>query len=260
MPGDEMVVDNGADTQVEGENTVVNVDGLTPSGESETQSVEVTGEQTPEVEKKIPNHDEIIRKIREDERGKTKAAREDARQAREAADKALRIVEQLTTKPQQQEEYDPDMPMTRGEWERLDRQKKERDKQERQGLLVKETAAKAKADYKDAPLSWDEAIQYARDNFSEEQLLAALSDKKNPAQTLYNLVAIQPEFKARLTEGVQKETVKNTVATLNKHLNQAGTLSKSGSSNSTIDEVKRWDDMSYADILKEQEKIIASRS
>jgi len=263
----EQVVDD-APVQSINDNTVVNEEGMTPSGESETQPAEgnegaETVEQTTDkVEpKKISESDEIIRKIREDERGKTKAAREEARQAREAADKALRLAEQLSQQrqPQQaQEEVDPDMPLTRREWEQIEHKKEqERFRKEQESRIV-QSAKKAKDKYSKTDFTYEEALEYAQNNFSQGRMMAILQ-AEDPAEELYNLVSIQPDVKPRIVEGVQKETVKKTVETLNKHLNQTGTLSKAGGSDRAIDEIKKWEQMSYADILKEQDKIIASR-
>ncbi len=263
MPENGKVVIDGADSHVDGENQnpVVNEDALTASGESETPPVEDTGTAEKTAGKTEPSESEkVIIKIREDERAKTKAAREEARLAKEEAARALRIAEEAVARrePQvKQEEYDPDEPMTRGEWEKLEREKKAKEAQKELEDKVSKSVQRAKEKYKNSEFNYDKAIEYAAKNFSQNRFLA-IFQSEDPAEELYNLVLIQPDIKTQYLESVQKEAVKETVATLNKHLNQTGTLTKAGSS-STIDEVKKWDQMSYKDILKEQEKVIASR-
>lgn len=189
------------------------------------------------------------------------AARDDnARKLRFEQERAQRLEAELMslkTVEEEPEEIDPDMPLTYGDLKRLEekRQQAEAKKREQTQQVelqkkVYSSAIKTRDRYKDSEFTYDQAYQYAMDNFSQEDLNAVYL-MSNPAQKLYDLVMVA-------TGNKDQKVVKDTIDTIKKNLESPGTLSKTGGANSTMDTIKQADKLSGQDFIAEMDKIIAS--
>jgi hypothetical protein len=200
------------------------------------------------------------------ERALIKARDDKARKAREAEDRAIRaeerarmLEEQLKPKHEEpEEEFDEFTPLTYGDLKKMrekeerQRQAEQRKRQEQdfQAKLVS-SANKAKKAYKDSDFTYEDALQYAVDNFSENKI-RAISMMDDPGQELYDAVLYA-------TGRHKEKAVQEAAKTIQNNLNQAGTLSSKGGANKILDTIKKMDEMSGPDFIAQMDEIIKSK-
>lgn len=243
-----------------GENIQDMGENLTPPVNDPEQIVDAGQPEKPPEEGK-PKKPELS----ETEKALIKARDENARKAREAEDKFLRLQEQvLAQRPvEREEEIDPDMPMTVGDYNKLEEKRVANERKRQQETQVKQaedrvkqSVAKVRSKYSDSEYNYDWALEYAQTHFSQEDL-NAIALMSNPAQKLYDFVMLQDENRDKVN---RSEIVKETVDTISKNLNSPGTLSETGGANKVMDELKQFDKLSGREYVEKMDAIIASKA
>jgi hypothetical protein len=228
---------------------------LSPSDNGSEEIVDAgQPEEKPEKDT-LSDKEKALIKARDD---KAERARQAEERAIRAEEKARLLEEQLTSKPEPEEEFDPDMPLTFADLKRIEAEKEQKRQAEAQKKQtadfqkrVLSSVETAREKYKDSVHTYDWALEHARKNWSEEDL-NAIALMKDPAQKLYDLVMLD-------TGNVGKESVKDTLETINKNLNSAGTLSETGGANKTLDSLKQIDKMPSKDFIEKMDEIIRTR-
>ena len=186
-----------------------------------------------------------------------------ARELREENERLKRVADELTRRKEPENLEDDDAIITVGEFKRRQRAVEEKRQLESQQELIKRTAFEANEKFKNAEVKWQEAYDFVvsavnEGRISQAAVLAALQSKDNPAQELYDLAILKnPEFREKTFKTAQVKAVGETIETLNRHTNQAKTLSDVKTGNRVLDQVKQIEQMSAEDFRKLTDKVIA---
>lgn len=243
---------------VAGENSVM-------PAEKEGESPQ--GEQTPEKVEEVSPEIVGLRQARDDNAAKLREASTNLDRITQENAQLRNITQQLVNKqPVDEFQDDPDEPLTRGEWQKLEKEREAKRAKELQEKNVRvqeekviKSANRARKNYAKEDFTYDMALDYA-EKHPDKIPMIPITMTEDPAQTLYDLVLIQPENKDKFIKTAQANAVKKTVETINENLNQAGTLSDTGGGDRTLDEIKKYEQMSYAEIIAEADAIIKQRN
>lgn len=189
-----------------------------------------------------------------------------AEKARKAAEEAAYwrgVVEaNFSRKAEESEEdYDPEEPVTRADFERMRQQDTLKQQQALRDQQINASFIAAREKYKnDSILTFEQAEAKARDLLASGQwtkgTLDAMGGTPNPAETLRNMVMAQTDILQKVQTTAKKQAVEQTVESLNRNTNQAGTLSDAPGGNRVVSEAKRWQDMPTDELLAEADRVM----
>lgn len=190
-----------------------------------------------------------------------KAKQDEVRKRQEAEkerDYFKGIAQQLAynQQPVEQEDYsDDDEPISKGDLKKILVQQRYQAEYKSLESKTIESAKKAIEKYKDAPVTYEEALEEARKIYSPKDL-DAICMASNPAELLYSMMMQQPVFKDRVNRATTSGAVEQVVDSINKNTARSSTLSSApGGSTSTIDAVKKVRDMPKDDFNKLVSKV-----
>jgi len=125
--------------------------------------------------------------------------------------------------------------LTVGQFKKQEQKLQEELDQRLQTQNIQMSAERAKAKYSD----YDNALDYFNKYATpiQKQIVVASSD---PAEEAYRFGSTRPEYQAQQQQQTATQAAKQTVDTINQHVNQAQTLSNTGGGGrSPLDEVSR---------------------
>lgn len=212
-----------------------------PESQQETVPVEQTTERV--------DPQEGIRQALEAERNRRQAAEFEAMRY-----KQLIAQQQVQPQPDPLASRDPDDVVTVAEMRDLIQQVEQQQKQSFQDQNIQMSVNRAKEKYRGSALSYDDAVKIANEKF-EPSMINAILSSNDPAETLYQLVTAQPEYKAQQAEAIKSQAIQSTVDTVTRHTNQPSTLSGvGGGANTEMDEAKRYATMTDEEFEAEIQK------
>jgi hypothetical protein len=187
------------------------------------------------------------------------AALQDERRKRQENDRAIaekngriealeKMVERFGQPQVQENQIDPNEPITMGQVQEILRQQKEQVELETRKSLIQKSVSDVRAKYANEEFSYDDALEWANKNLPQGTggYIAMVDD--NPAQTLYDLVLTKnPDLRKKQNEAVQKDAVNKTVQAINRHTNAPRTLSNATGTDKTLDNIKAIETMSRDD-------------